>query len=128
LAIYSSPENSATFLKQAMDATMHSVQISNEVKDILDRLVADGATASEAEFVEQAVRRCAQELADDEDELIAAAQDGLEAIRRGDYTTISSPADAAAFFEDVWAESQKIAAELRASRAADAAAADSGSE
>lgn len=70
---------------------MPTVQISNDVKDILERLVADGIVGSGTEFVEQAVRLCAADLDYDEDELIAAAEAGLADMRAGNYTTIDGP-------------------------------------
>jgi Arc/MetJ-type ribon-helix-helix transcriptional regulator len=105
-----------------------TVQISDEVKDSIDRHVAAGSAPNDVAFVEEAIRLYAEYLEDGEDELIAAAQEGIEAMRRGDYTTISSPEDAAALFKRIRVESLEIAAELRASRAADASATEAGSE
>jgi Arc/MetJ-type ribon-helix-helix transcriptional regulator len=82
---------------------MRTVRISGEMKEVIERHVAAGSAASDVDFVTEAVRLYAEYLEDDEDELIAAAQEGLDAIRRGDYTTISSPADAVAFWERLWA-------------------------
>ena len=69
---------------------MRTVQISDRVRDVIDRHVAEGAAVTEADFVEAAVRRYAEELDDETHALLAAAEEGIEAIRRGDYVTISS--------------------------------------
>lgn len=74
---------------------MHAVQISGAVKDILDRLIADGVAASEADLSELAVRR----LDDETQELVAAAGAGIADIEAGRFTTIASQADADALWE-----------------------------
>ena len=100
---------------------MRAVRMSDEVKDIVDRHVAAGTASSGEEFVEQAVRLYADYLEDKQDNVIAAAEEGLEAIRRGQYTTVANPADASAFWDGVWADAKKIAAQLRASASSDRA-------
>jgi Arc/MetJ-type ribon-helix-helix transcriptional regulator len=99
---------------------MRAVQVSDEVKDIVDRHVAAGSASSGEEFVEQAVRLYADYLEDDQGALVAAAvEEGREAIRRGEYTTVANQADAAVFWDGVWADATRIAAQLRAGRASD---------
>lgn len=93
---------------------MPKVQISDDVKDILDRLVADGVVGSGAEFVEQAVRRCAADHVYDEAELIAAMQAGLADMRAGKYTTIDGPESRAAFWDQIRHEVKQKVAGMRA--------------
>lgn len=93
---------------------MSAVQIPDELRQVIDRQVAEGRAASAAEFLEAAVRRYALELEADDAELVAAANEGIEAIRRGDYITISSPEDEAAFRQRVWSQAMALADEMRA--------------
>jgi predicted transcriptional regulator len=96
---------------------MHTVQISDDVKNILDRLVAEGAAATGAEFVEQAVRRCAADLDGDESDLVAAAETGLADMRAGNFTTIDGPEVQVAFWNQIGREVREQVAELRSSAA-----------
>jgi Arc/MetJ-type ribon-helix-helix transcriptional regulator len=93
---------------------MPAIQVPDAVKRLIDRRVADGSAASESEFVEAAVRRHAGDLADDEDEIVAAAKQGIEAIERGDYVTISGPDDPEALRERMWARAMILAEQMRA--------------
>ncbi|HUB44250.1 MAG TPA: hypothetical protein VMB73_04630 [Acetobacteraceae bacterium] len=104
---------------------MRTVQVTDAVKDIVERHVATGAAASESDFIEQAVRRYAEDI-DNDDEVIAAAEEGLGAIRRGEYTTIENSADAAAFWDGVWADALHISTQLRDGRSSDKNGAKSG--
>jgi Arc/MetJ-type ribon-helix-helix transcriptional regulator len=81
---------------------MSAVQIPDDLRQVIDRQVAEGHAASAVEFVEAAVRRYALELEADDAEMVAAANEGIEAIRRGDHITISSPEDQDAFRQRVW--------------------------
>jgi len=83
------------------DAPMPKVQISDDVKDILDRLVADGVVGSGAEFVEQAVRLCAADHDYDEAELVAATEAGLADMHAGKYITIDGPKSRVAFWDQI---------------------------
>jgi predicted transcriptional regulator len=103
------------FRDQAMDTAMHTVQISDELKDILNRLVADGAAATEADFVEHAVRRCAEELDDGEADLVAAAKAGLADICAGNFVAIDGPDAHQAFWDSIRREVGEKVAEMRAS-------------
>jgi predicted transcriptional regulator len=96
---------------------MPTVQISDDVKDILDRLVANGIARSGAEFVELAVRRCAADLDYDEAELIAAAEAGLADVRAGNYTTIDGPESRTVFWDQIRREVREKAAEMRSGEA-----------
>jgi Arc/MetJ-type ribon-helix-helix transcriptional regulator len=93
--------------RRARNLIMRTVQISDGVKEIIEHHVADGTASSEADFVEAAVRRYAEMLDDDADSLIAAANEGIEAIERGAYRSISGPEEQAAFWRDVWARSMR---------------------
>jgi len=93
---------------------MPKVQISDEVRDILDRLVADGVVGSGAEFVERAVRRCAADHDGDDAELIAATQAGLADMRAGNYTTIDGPESRAVFWDQIKHEVRQKVSALRA--------------
>ena len=93
---------------------MSAVQIPDELRQVIDRQVAEGRAASAAEFLEAAVRRYALELEADDAELVAAANEGIEAIRRGDYITISSPEDEATLRQRLWSRSMVLADEMRA--------------
>lgn len=97
---------------------MRTVQVSEAAKALIERHVAKGAATDEAAFVEAAVRRYAEEIQDEEDALIAAAEEGIAAIERGDYTTISGPDDLAAFNEHIWARAMRLAKDMRATDAA----------
>lgn len=96
---------------------MPTVRISDDVKEILDRLVADGIAGSGPEFVEQAVRRCAADLVYDEAELTAAAEAGLADMRAGNYTTIDGPESRAAFWNEIRREVREKVAGMRSNTA-----------
>lgn len=98
---------------------MRAVRVSDEVEGIVDRHVAAGTASSGEEFVEQAVRLYAEYLNDNEAELLAAAREGLDAIQRGDYTSIETPEDTAAFWDGVWADAIRISTQLRDGRSSD---------
>jgi Arc/MetJ-type ribon-helix-helix transcriptional regulator len=96
---------------------MPIVQISDDLKDIIDRLVADGVVGSGTEFVEQAVRLYATDIVYDDDELIAAAEAGLADMRAGDYTTIDGPESRTAFWDRIGREVRGRTADLRSNAA-----------
>ncbi len=94
---------------------MHTVQISERVKEVIERHVAEGAAGSEAEFLEAAVRYYSDEIAeDDTDALLAAAQEGIEASARGDFVTINTPEEQEAVWGRIWNRAMELAAEIRA--------------
>jgi Arc/MetJ-type ribon-helix-helix transcriptional regulator len=80
---------------------MPIIHVPDEVKEIIDRHVAEGSAASEADFVSEAVLRHADHLEYDEGEIIAAAWEGLDAMRRGEYTTVDSPEAQRAFWDQI---------------------------
>ena len=70
---------------------MSNVQVSEELKQIIDRQVAEGYAASANEYLEAAVRLYVQELEAGDTALAEAAERGLAALRDGDYITIDGP-------------------------------------
>ena len=93
---------------------MSAVHIAEDLKRIIDRQVAEGRDASAAEFLEAAVRRHTFELEADEADIIAAANEGIEAIRRGEYVTIPNAKDQEAFRQRVWSRAMALADQTRA--------------
>ncbi len=93
---------------------MSAVQIPDDLKQVIDRQVAEGHAASVAEFLDAAVRRYALELEADDAEMAAAAKQGLSALRRGDYTTVDGPEARRSFWEGVSNDAHVRLAELRA--------------
>jgi Arc/MetJ-type ribon-helix-helix transcriptional regulator len=91
---------------------MGAVQIPDDLKQVIDRQVAEGRAASAAEFVEAAVRRYALDLEFDDVEAVAAAEQGLAALKEGDYATIDDRQSRRAFWEEV---SRDVSARLTAS-------------
>jgi Arc/MetJ-type ribon-helix-helix transcriptional regulator len=87
------------------------VQVSDDLKSIIDRQVAEGHAASDVDFVREATLRYAEHL-DAEEELVAIAEAGIAASEAGDYILIETNADAEAQF-------QKTMARVRANLAAD---------
>ena len=67
---------------------MHTVEISDEVKNILDRLVADRVAPSGAAFIEQVVRGWAEQAGAFWDALSDEVRD-LAATMRAGRTTCS---------------------------------------
>jgi Arc/MetJ-type ribon-helix-helix transcriptional regulator len=74
------------------------IQLPDHLKQIIDRQVADGRAASKEDFMLAAVRRYVEDL-ETEDEIVAIAEEGNAALKRGDYVTISSPEDAEALHQ-----------------------------
>jgi Arc/MetJ-type ribon-helix-helix transcriptional regulator len=79
------------------------VQLPDDLKAAIDRQVAEGRAASEAEFMLEAARRYAEDLdaevLDADDEVVSMVEEGNAAIARGDYIIISSPEDAEALHQ-----------------------------
>jgi len=86
----------------------------DELRQVIDRQVAEGRAASAAEFLEAAVRRYALELEAEDAEMIAAAEQGLTALRRGDYTTVDGPQSQRSFWEGVSSDAGVRLTQLRA--------------
>jgi Arc/MetJ-type ribon-helix-helix transcriptional regulator len=69
------------------------VQLPDDLKRVIDRQVINGHAASEAEFLAHAIQRYAEALEQDEDEIAAAADEGIADIEAGRFELIASPAD-----------------------------------
>jgi Arc/MetJ-type ribon-helix-helix transcriptional regulator len=95
-----------------MSATVQ-VQLPDDLKSAIDRQVAKGHAASEADFLRQAARLYAEELDADED-LWTIAQAGIADAEAGRYILIETAADAEALYE-------RTMAQVRAGLAADKA-------
>ena len=85
-----------------MSATVQ-VQLPDDLKSAIDRQVAKGHAASEADFLRQAARLYAEELEADED-LWSIAQAGIADAEAGRYILIKTEADAEALYESTMAE------------------------
>ncbi|HEY1931834.1 MAG TPA: hypothetical protein VGG99_07480 [Acetobacteraceae bacterium] len=98
----------ATFGGTGLEVEMDVVQVElpDDLKNVIDRQVAEGRVASESEFLVEAARRFAAEL-DAEAEILDIARRGIADIESGRFVTISSP-------EDAEAVSQQIMADVRA--------------
>jgi Arc/MetJ-type ribon-helix-helix transcriptional regulator len=72
---------------------MNVVQLPDDVKRIIDRQVAAGHAASEAEFLAAAVQRYAEALDSDEDEIVTAADEGIADIEAGRFELIAGADD-----------------------------------
>lgn len=68
------------------------VQLPDNLKAVMDRQISEGRAESEASYVEEAIRRYAEEL-DAEDEIVAIAQAGIADIEAGRYVTIATLED-----------------------------------
>jgi Arc/MetJ-type ribon-helix-helix transcriptional regulator len=66
------------------------IQLPDDLKQIIDRQVAEGRAANQADYVEAALRRYAEDLELD-NEIVAEAEAGIADIKAGRYATISSP-------------------------------------
>ena len=69
------------------------VQLPDHLKEIIDRQVAEGRVASEAEFLVEAARRFAEDL-EAEAEVVAEAEAGIADAEAGSFLTIATPEDA----------------------------------
>jgi Arc/MetJ-type ribon-helix-helix transcriptional regulator len=74
------------------------VQLPDHIKEAIDRRVAQGRVSSEAEFLVEAARRYAEELAL-EDEIADEAEAGIADAEAGRYVTIATPEDAEALHQ-----------------------------
>ncbi len=72
---------------------MAVVQLPDELMRVIDRQIAAGRVASEAEFVMEAIQRYAVALELDEREILAAADEGIADIEAGRFDTISGSDD-----------------------------------
>ena len=92
---------------------MTAVQISDDLKRVIERQIAEGRAANAAEFLEAAVLRYAHELDADDAETVAAAEQGLAALGDGDCATVDDPPSRRAFWEGVGNDTSVRLAELR---------------
>ncbi len=90
------------------------VQLPDDLRSVIDRQVAEGRAASEAEYVAEALRLYAGHL-EAEDEIADMAERADAEMALGHYVTISSLEDSEAFH-------QRAMDRLRASLANDASA------
>ena len=84
-----------------MDAILQ-LQLPDDLKSIIDRQVAEGHAASEADFLREAALRYAEHL-DAEDELLAIANAGIADAEAGRTILIETSADAEALFQQTMA-------------------------
>jgi predicted transcriptional regulator len=68
------------------------VRLQDDLKSIVDRHVAAGRAASDADYAAEAIRRYADEV-EAENELIAIGKAGIAEIEAGQYTLIETEAD-----------------------------------
>jgi Arc/MetJ-type ribon-helix-helix transcriptional regulator len=85
------------------------VHLTDELKAIMDRQIAAGLAESEADYLEEAVRRYAEDL-DGEDDIEAITRAGIADAEAGRYTLVETEADAEALH-------QRAMARVRASLA-----------
>jgi Arc/MetJ-type ribon-helix-helix transcriptional regulator len=74
------------------------VQLPDELKSIIDRQVAEGRAASEADYVTEALRLYA-DLLDSDDEIAEIVERADADIAAGRYVTVRTPADNEALHE-----------------------------
>ncbi|MEO8716358.1 MAG: hypothetical protein ABI369_15235 [Acetobacteraceae bacterium] len=72
---------------------MGVIQLPDELQLAIERQVADGRARSAAAFLEEAVLRLIDEARSEEEEVIAAAQAGIDDIEEGRFTTVGTPED-----------------------------------
>jgi Arc/MetJ-type ribon-helix-helix transcriptional regulator len=74
------------------------VQLPDELKSVIDRQVAEGRAASEADYVTEALRLYA-DLLDSDDEIAEIVERAGADIAAGRYVTVRSSADNEALHE-----------------------------
>ncbi len=74
------------------------VQLPDDLRSIIDRQVAEGRAASEAEYVAEALRLYADHL-DAEDEIAAMVERADAEMASGRFVTISTPEDSDALHQ-----------------------------
>jgi Arc/MetJ-type ribon-helix-helix transcriptional regulator len=87
------------------------VQLPEQLQEIIDRQVAEGRVTSQSEFLVEAARRFAEDLAL-EDEIASEAEAGIADADAGRFIAIATPEDAASLH-------QRTMARLRSRLAAD---------
>ncbi len=74
------------------------VQLPDNLRQVIDRQVAEGRAASEAEYVVEALRLYADHL-DAEDEITAMVERADADVVAGRYVTVATPEDSQALHE-----------------------------
>ena len=69
------------------------VQLLDELNTRSDRQIAEGRIASKAAFLADAIRRFAENVADQDDDIAAMVQRADADIGAGWYVTVSTPRD-----------------------------------
>jgi Arc/MetJ-type ribon-helix-helix transcriptional regulator len=88
---------------------MTIVQLPDELMQVIDRQVAEGRAASEADFLMAAVQRYAEALERDADEIAAAAEEGIADIESGRFELIAGPDDMARLQAELSATLDRLA-------------------
>ena len=70
-------------------------QLPEHLRSLIERQVAEGRVASEQQFIEDAIRRHAEDL-EAEDELVSLAEAGIADVEAGRYSTVSTDEDSEA--------------------------------
>ena len=83
---------------------MSIVQVPEDIRLVIDRQVAEGRASSDAEFVAEAVRRYAESLDSSEDDIVAAADEGLADMAAGRFETIEGRDDLKRLSIELWRE------------------------
>lgn len=86
------------------------VQLPDSLKQVIDRQVAEGRAASEADYVFEALRLYADHL-DAEDEIAAMVERADVDMATGRYVTVSNPEDSQALHEGAMARLRARTAE-----------------
>ena len=81
------------------------VQLPEQLQQFIDREVAQGRVASQSEFLVEAARRFAEDLAF-EQEIVAEAKAGIADAESGRSVTIATPDDAASLHQRTMARLQ----------------------
>ena len=89
---------------------MPVITVPSDTKHLIRDKIAQGAAASEGEFVAAAVRWYAS--LDDEDPTVAAALRGIADIEAGRFVTIATDADRETLWKEIRAEAARFAASL----------------
>ena len=71
------------------------IQLPEQIQQVIDRQVADGRIASQSDFLIEAARRFAEDIAL-EDEIMIEAEAGIFDAEAGRFVTVATPQDAAA--------------------------------
>lgn len=74
------------------------VQLPEQLQQVVDRQVAEGRVASGSEFLLEAARRFAEDIAL-EDEVVAEAKAGIADAEAGRFTAVATAEDRAALHE-----------------------------